>query len=535
MTDGTITGASTGRSRTVIIIGAGLAGIVAAIHAQQEGADVLLLDRGPVGTGTNSCLANAYFAGPVIGYTAQAYIRDTLDAGRSINHHPTVDFVAQEAPSAFQLLRSLGLPVTQAPTGLNVDSPVPGVIPGVALMRRLAETLGKLGVIRTRKGFFVREIVVQENRALGVRGIGQAGEDIFLPAQAVILATGGAGAIYLRNDNQKKILGQGYYLAAKAGLSLWDMEFVQFYPLVLSEPGYPSLILFPPYPRETRLIDEAGEDVLARSGLGGINTAIMKKRDEFSAFLYHEVQTSRVYMDFRHLPDALWDVHPFTILKKLKFDFRARPVAVSPAAHFFMGGVKTDDQGQTDVPGLFACGEILWGLHGANRMGGNALTECVVTGSRAGRFAARYGQASHPVPVFLPEDSSPFYAAPSAPPATGVLKGLLQRIKPIASGQAGVVRTGRGIQEGLRQVSEIKRSLRDVSCPDREGRILREDCLSACFTLEAVLTASLGREESRGSFVRSDFPEEDNQHWQKNSQLQYDAQEDRFSLRYLPV
>ena len=242
------TGYRTGSSSS----GAGLAGIVAAIHAQREGAEVVLIDRGPIGTGTNSCLANAYFAGPVTRYSADAYLKDTLETGRSINQRPVVDFLAQEAPSAFRFLRSLGLAITEAPTGLNVNSSVSGVIPGVTLMRTLAETLKKLAGIQARKGFYVTEIVTGENRVLGIRGIDGDGEDVFYAASTVVLATGGAGAVYLRNDNQKRILGQGYYLAAKAGLPLWDMEFVQFYPLVLAEPGYPSLILFPPYPREVK-------------------------------------------------------------------------------------------------------------------------------------------------------------------------------------------------------------------------------------------------------------------------------------------
>ena len=517
----------------VIIIGAGMAGAVAALKARQEGAEVILVDRGPIGTGTNSCLSNAYFAEPSARYPAASYARDTLDSGRSINDYGAVKRMSQEAPAAFQFLRSLGLPITDGPSGLNIDSPQTGVIPGVVLMRRLAEDLHKTGGIEVQKKFYVTEIAVAEGRVCGVRGIGKTGEETFMASPAVILATGGAGAIYRRNDNQRKILGQGYYLAAKTGLPLWDMEFVQFYPLVIAEPGLPSLILFPPYPREVKLINDTGEDILAKSGLGDINSAIMKRRDEFSAYLYQEDLTSRVYVDFRGLPQRLWDVHPFTILKKLKFDFGRRPVAVSPAAHFFMGGIRTDDGGQTAIEGLFACGEILWGLHGANRMGGNALAECLVTGTVVGRQAARHCQASSPCAA--PAEIRPIASSASTPAAQkDDLKALFGRMREISSRNAGVVRSGAGIQEGLCLVAEIKARLGRPEQRDPGERILFEDFRSALFSLEAVLTASLGRQESRGSFIRADFPRENNRRWRKNSCLTYDGERDRFSVQYLP-
>ena len=515
----------------IIIVGTGLAGMVAAYVAQHKGAEVILVDRGPIGIGTNSSLANGVFAGPTRHCSSDAYIQETCETGRYINNQSVVRLIAEEAPDAFQFLRSLGLNLRETSNHHIIESSLPGIIPGVVLMRKLVETLKNLERIHFVKGLYITEILVEKNNVCGVKGINKNGEEIFIQSPVVVLATGGAGAIYLRNDNQKNIMGQGYYLAARVGLQLWDMEFIQFYPLVLAEPHLSQLLVYPPYPKEAKLINAAGEDIIGKYNLGDINRAIRKKRDEISAWLFEESSTGTVKMDFRDVPDHLWDIHPLSLMKKINFDFRSKPVAVSPAAHFFMGGVRTDGTGQTDVNGLFACGEIAWGLHGANRMGGNALTECVVTGSIVGRHTAQYCRDFWK--VSLHHEELPKTSFPHQPPRSkGGLKEILRTIKEIAWNHAGVVRSEKGMQEGFAKVEEIKRQLRGIIPENPAEKILSEDLKSAIFTLEAILAAGIGRRESRGSFIRKDFPHEDNVNWSKNSCLQYHAGEELFSVDY---
>jgi len=238
-------------------------------------------------------------------------------------------------------------------------------------------------------------------------------------------------------------------------------------------------------------------------------------------------------MDLRDVPDPLWETHPLSLLKKIKFDFRSNPVTVSPAAHFFMGGVRTDESGQTDIEGLYACGEIVWGLHGANRMGGNALTECVVTGNIAGRHAAQYSRNFQAVSLHNEE-----YAKTSVPqkqPSKAHLRRLLGFIREIAWNHAGVVRFEKGMKEGLTKVEEVKRQLKAAITFDPMEKILRDDLASGLFVLEAILTAGIGREESRGSFICRDFPLEDNINWRKNSCLQYDPEKESFSIDYISL
>lgn len=517
--------------RNIVIVGAGLAGMVAAYMAQQEGAEVVLIDKGTIGLGTNSSLSNGVFAGPTLSCSSDAYMQDVIEAGRHINRQSVVRLIAQEAPHAFQSLRSVGIHLRETSSHHIVESPLPDVIPGVALMKKLSEALGNNGMIHVMKGFYVTELLIREDRVWGVKGINRIGKEISIHSPAVVLATGGAGAIYLRNDNQRGIMGQGYYLAARAGLQLWDMEFIQFYPLVIAEPHLPQLIMYPPFPKEVKLINASGEDIIEKYSLGDINRAVRTQRDEISAWLFGETQVGPVYMDLRNVPDPLWKIHPLSLLKKLKFDFRSKPVAVSPAAHFCMGGVRTDERGQTDLKGLFACGEIVWGLHGANRLGGNALTECVVTGSIAGRYAAQYSRNIQAVPLCNEEYTKTSVSQRLSSKAD--LRGLLRSIREVAWNHAGVIRFEEGMKEGLIKVKEVKKQLKASIPIDPIEKILRDDLTSALFVLEAILMAGIGREESRGSFIRKDFPREDNINWRKNSRLQYDSEKDRFSIDYI--
>jgi succinate dehydrogenase/fumarate reductase flavoprotein subunit len=516
--------------KDVIVIGGGCAGIVAALEAEKNGANVMLIGRGTIGIGTNSALSSGIFAGPTPQTTPEQYIRKTLQAGKRLNRESMVNLVAREAPRAFSLLRSWGFELEEI-TGRYIVKPSrPDVIPGLTLMKVLAAKIKESDGIKLVRDFYVTEILKNEGSVCGVKGFDKTGEEVIIDAPAVVLATGGAGAIYLRNDNQKGILGQGYYMAAKAGLELWDMEFVQFFPLVIAEPGLPPKAVFSPHPKETRLMNEGGEDVLQRYQIGDLNEAIKTRRDDLSSALFKEASKGLVYIDYRKVPSSSWERHPLSLLKRIHFDFKNKPLSVSPAAHFFMGGVQINKDGRTSLPGLFACGEVVWGLHGANRMAGNALTETVVFGRIAGQNAARYALTHPPSPSNPKGLINDFPGQPS--PSKERLPNIRKKIREIAWTCGGVVRSEEGMKEGLAQVKDLERELKGVPPQTIAERKLKEDLISAAFVLKAVLTASLSRDESRGAFVREDFPHQDDPKWRKNSCLVYDIQEDNFSLNH---
>ena len=165
-------------------------------------------------------------------------------------------------------MRSFGLTLQEAKERYYLRSTQSGMIPGIGMVRRLKKELQETSGIHLLTGCCATEILHGAHRVEGVKCIDWAGESFSIGSQAVVLAAGGAAAIYLRNDNQKKILGQGYYLAARAGLSLRDMEFVQFFPLVIAEERLPSLIVYPPYPQESRLVNSFGDDLIRKSTSG---------------------------------------------------------------------------------------------------------------------------------------------------------------------------------------------------------------------------------------------------------------------------
>ncbi len=517
----------------VVVVGAGLAGICAALSACKEGAGVLLVDRGPIGSGTNSVLANGVFGSPTARFSRDAYVNATFESGRLLNRRPSVELAAREVAMVGTFLRSAGLDVHETPVSHMVVSPQPEVIPGITLMRKLSEEVRAYSSIKIITGLCITDIVTEVGRVAGFRGISKSGQEVFISSPTIVLATGGAGAIYLKNDNQKNILGQGYLLAARAGLQLLDMEFVQFYPFVIDVPGLPQVMIYPPYPAEAKVINSAGEDLMLKYGWGDLTQGILKKRDELAARIYEETLKAPVYMDYRGVPERAWKRHPVSLLSRIKYDFRTRPVCVSPAAHFFMGGVETDDGMQTKLEGLFACGEILWGLHGANRMGGNALTECVISGSIAGREAARHSRQIGDADRKGTERSEKHF--PIGPTAMPELRDILRELRALAWEAAGVVRSGLGMQKGLEKMRELKARISLTRARNISEAILENDCRSALFSLEAVLVAGIGRKESRGSFVNSDYPRENNSDWLKNSCLTYDRENDNFSVQYRPV
>ena len=516
----------------VIVVGAGLAGMTAALAAEQAGAGVILVDRGPIGTGTNSALANGVFSGPDSAGAADEYVKTVVQVGKGLNRLPYVRRVAREAPAAVGFLYALGLEIVHKPGQWAVRSHRPEVIPGITLVRRVGERILDRERIRVERGVRVTRLLRTSDRAAGVRGFDLSGRAREVRGSAVVLACGGAGAIYAKHDNQGTILGQGYHLAAKAGLDLWDMEFVQFYPIVLDEPGLPSVMIYPPYPPEARLLGPSGDDLLAKHALGDINQAIARRRDALSAVIMEESSAGPVRMDLRAVPQSRWAVHPLSLLARCKFDFRTTPVRIAPGTHFFMGGVRTDEDGQTSLPGLFACGELVWGLHGANRMSGNALMECLVSGRIAGAGAAQRALA---MPMGTADAILSGTSKKMGDSRTTDLRALRRRLRDTASRFAGVVRSGEGMAEGLAEVERIGAALATAGVDTPQERTLQEDLECAGVVLQAILAAGFGRQESRGAFIRTDFPAQDDTNWLKNSRLTWDPARQQFRVDYLPA
>ncbi len=355
---------------------------------------------------------------------------------------------------------------------------------------------------------------------------------------AVLITTGGAGAIFQRNDNQKGIFGDGYALALRAGIPLLDLEFVQFYPFALGEPRLSSFLLYPPYPEEAKLFDEKGQDLLERLNLPkDINQAIMDQRDRLSIALYQATQKGDVFFDFTQVPPERWNHFPLNFLKKSKFPFMNRPFLVEPVVHFFMGGIETDEDTFTYLPGLFAAGEVVWGIHGANRLGGNALTECAVFGIRSGHSAADYvlqkGGVSNPFSEKLlrkwDKKSKAYFKKKGGTFDRPV--DLMRELKDLAWKYAGPIRDKELLEEGLERLASVERRIERVDLYTLKDLFKKRELENVSLLLKAILKGSLVREESRGSFYRRDFPNQDDIQWLKNTCYRLEEGEIRISHR----
>ncbi len=511
----------------VLVVGSGLAGLLSALEAQNEGLRVLMVGKFAIGMGTNTSLANGAFTSSNSYFSKEDHLQATLESGRGLNQARRVKTLVERGPDAIQRLKDYGVPVLEKRMGYLVDRPEgSSQLPGCLLIKPLVERL-KARPVTLLPGLTIFDLLAEEGEVRGAFGFFKDGKPCLIQSKAVVLSAGGAGAIYRRNDNQRSILGDGYTLALRAGLPLLDLEFVQFYPLVLAEPRLACFLLYPPYPKEVRLYDEKGEDLLERFNMAhDLSQAVIQQRDRFSIALYHASRDRDVFFDLTQVRQEEWERYPLNFLKKSKFPFQERAFLVSPAVHFFMGGVEIDDHGKTSLPGLFAAGEVAWGIHGANRLGGNALTECAVFGIISGQSAAEYAlqkgggqKSSNPfsegfikkwdrkVQSYLRKRRGTF-----DPP-----RDLLKELKDLAWRSASPDRAEESLIEGLDRLAVLEKRIEKVYPATPRDLFQKRDLENVALLLKAILKGSLLRTESRGSFFRQDYPDQDDSYWLKHT------------------
>ena len=193
----------------VIVVGAGLAGMVAGYTAHEKGARVLIIDRGAIGTGTNSIIANGVFSGPSEGYEPDEYVRETIKIGKGINNGHVVDIMARDASRAIMSLCSFGLEIDMRLGLYTVKPSRPGIIRGVTMVKKIAEIIGKTERIECLTGFYAAKILKQNNRVAGIRGFNAKGEDLSVYAPSVVLATGGLVPYTLETTTKSRSWARG--------------------------------------------------------------------------------------------------------------------------------------------------------------------------------------------------------------------------------------------------------------------------------------------------------------------------------------
>lgn len=523
----------------VLVVGGGAAGLKAAIEARKHGLDVLLVSESPVGFRNNTAVSGATLAASGIwkgsGDSPEVHLRDTLASGCFINDRKLVDTFTRGATQQIHDLIRFGvnfrrrgeellawqIPGHSYPRSMSVER-----VRGVNITRPMCRFAASMG-IRFMEGILVTRLLLSEGTVVGVLGINNQGEVLVVKAKSTILATGGAGQVYFRTNNAIGMTGDGYVLAYEVGLPLRDMEFVQFYPTTFKHGrrvcAYEVLMS-----RGATIRNSLGEDTLKRHS---IDFASMT-RDILTRTIITEITSGRGVEG-----NLIFDLTTMPQEDAIEFYQRGytSKLPVAPAVHFFMGGVIINESTETGIDGLYAAGEVCGGIHGANRLGSNALTEVLVFGTIAGERAA--GRASKLGKIAVPQSevSNELGRLKALVSKSGKenLKELQQSLKQTMWGKVGIIRDRQGLEAAQREILALREQVRAVAVTDYQQLCQAVKLANMLAVSEMVCRAALIRTESRGAHYRTDYPEEDNERWRRI--IEISRQGGEMALRIIPV
>ena len=520
----------------VLVIGGGAAGLRAAIAARENGVDVILASKAPMGYASSTLYAGGGFRAALGDYSAERHFEETIIGGKFLNDQELVRTMVLEGPKRLLELEKFGVKVYVHSGGIRVSATP--LINGYGLTKPLRDYAESIGV-RFLEGVMALDLIKDEFVNGAVFYDISRNRLFIVKAKAVILATGGYSQVFLHTDNPVRVSGDGCVMALKAGATLIDMEFVQFFPLGLAEKGFPAW-LFPA--SSGRLVNSVGEDILEKYGLNvNLYTAIIKFRDFTSRIIWREIAEGRGIDEavILELPTAPADQIPvgFTGISKVlaeAFKLKSNRIKVAPLAHFTMGGIKVNLDGETTVPGLYACGEVTGGVHGANRLGGNALTEAIVFGARTGVAAAKWVENVTNLSE-ADDDLIRRYEDLISSFKNGryKVKELRFRVKKAMWTNCGIIRDENKLNLLLKTLREVKDDLDEVYAFSRSEVLEAFELRNLLQVSEVVATSALLRRESRGAHYRSDLPEQDDKEWLKHICISLEDEE--IMVNYEPV
>ena len=541
----------------VLIIGAGLAGMRAALSARENGADVAVVTKvHPVRSHSNAAQGGINAALTDRGDDWKEHAFDTIKGSDYLGDQDAISIMCQEAGQEIISMENMGVIFNRDEDGKLGTRAFGGQrqartffvsdFTGQALLHVLYEQVMKNNV-RIYEEWFMLSLIVEEGQCNGavVMEI-RSGEIHVIRAKAVIMASGGLGRVFEPSTNAMICTGDGMGMAYRSGASLMDMEMVQYHPTTLKGSGV--LITEGARGEGAYLLNSKGERFMERYAPSMMELA---SRDVVSRSEQTEIDEGRgvdgsVFLDLRHLGEKLIREKLSQILDIARdfanIDLLTEPIPIQPGMHYHMGGIKTDVDGQTQLPGLYAAGECAnVSVHGGNRLGANSLLDTLIFGRRSGEHAATMiKQKSHAAITDAAADKDrQFIQGLLNHDNSGDMFGKIR----LEMGQSmnehlAVYRDQQGMETALAKVRELRERYNSVYVPDK-GKTFNTNLM---FTLElglmldcaeSIAISGLERKESRGAHTRTDMPDRDDENWLKHILVKHTP--DGPVVDYLPV
>ena len=527
----------------VLVIGAGAAGLMAARAASAAGASVVIVDKSIIGRGGATIMAQmttAVAMGAAEPDSWELHAEDTWIGSRDLGDRAIIDVICERGPELIREVEGYGANWARTADGAYSQVFAPGhsrkrcvyvdvLRTGDAVSQALRQAVRREGNVVRLSNVMLTKLAKDGDRVTGALGFAiEKLEPVGISAKTTIVATGGLTYLYERNSASSNMTGDGFLLAAEAGATLRDMEMVQFFPIAHL---YPPLVQLDPimwdpfrYKLGGRLLNGKGENFLGEVGEGA--GSYVSPRDSATYKIFKEVEEGRgsphggAYLDFRMVPpeDLKNGFGPvIDILAKQGVDLSRDMVEVAPMAHFMLGGIQVDAAMQTGVEGLLACGEAIAGMHGANRLSGNAITEALVTGRIAGETAlARGGEPRTPVDAAIDAEWAElqhFWHPRAVTRDEQPIDAFKQRLQKTMWQNAGPLRTGEKLERALGDVRALMAESADVALAPVEAFAMnlqeKVELRIMLAVAESIVIPAIERRESRGAHVRLDYVDSD--------------------------